>query len=54
MDDRITPLEEKKKRLLAEVTVEMNRLGGSVDTVPHYSVLELQAHELGQQLSRTV
>lgn len=57
MDDRIVPLEEKRKRLLAEVaevTVEMNRLRGSRDSVPHYSVIEMQAHKLGQELSRTM
>ena len=51
------PTGRKKKRLLAEVaevTVEVNQLSGSMYTVPHDSVIELQPHELERQLSRTV
>jgi uncharacterized protein with PIN domain len=32
----------------------LSRLDGTVRGVPHYSVIELHAHELGQQLSRRI
>ncbi len=57
MDDQIAVLEEKQSRLMteiADVTVELDRLRGERPAVPHYSVIELQAHELGQELSRAV
>ena len=34
--------------------MELSRLDGTVAGVPHYSVIELHAHELGQQLSRQI
>ncbi|MFO7906745.1 MAG: hypothetical protein ACQESR_31150 [Planctomycetota bacterium] len=37
-----------------EVEVELSRVDGSIRGVPHYSVIEGRAHELGKQLSRTV
>lgn len=54
MDDRQTMLEEKLKRLLreaAEVEVELSRAEGAIVGVPHYSVIESRAHELGRRLS---
>lgn len=57
MDDRDRVLKEKLQRLLveaAEVSVELDRGNGPLQGVPHYSVIELRAHELGQQLSREI
>lgn len=54
MDDRMKTLREKKERLLreaAEVDVELARLEGAIEGVPHYSVIERRGHELGQELS---
>ena len=36
------------------VTVEVRRPDGTIRGVPHYSVIEGRAHELGKQLSREV
>jgi DNA repair exonuclease SbcCD ATPase subunit len=50
-------LQAKLQRLLreaAEVEVELSRAEGAIQGVPHYSVIESRAHELGQQLSRQV
>ena len=41
-------------RKAAGVKVELSRADGSIYGVPHYSVIEGRAHELGQQLSRQV
>ncbi len=57
MDDRETALKEKLSRLLAEmaeVEVELSRADGSVVGIPHFSVIESRAHELGRALSRQV
>jgi uncharacterized protein with PIN domain len=57
MDARIAGLQEKLRGLLhdaAEVAVELDQRTGVIKGVPHYSVIELRAHELGEQLSRTV
>jgi len=32
----------------------LDRAEGSIQGVPHYSVIEARAHELGQQLSRQI
>jgi hypothetical protein len=56
MDDRQASLKEKLSRLLmeaAEVEVELSRAEGVIVGVPHYSVIESRAHELGKELSRT-
>jgi len=50
-------LKERLQRLLreaAEVEVELSRADGSIRGVPHYSVIEGRAHELGRELSRQV
>jgi hypothetical protein len=55
MDARRTVIQEEKVRLLqrlAEIAVEEQRLLGTFDSVPHYSVLEQAAHGLGRELSR--
>lgn len=57
MDDRQSVLREKLDQLLkeaAEVEVELSRTSGAIVGIPHYSVIESRAHELGRQLSREV
>jgi uncharacterized protein with PIN domain len=57
MDDRDAAVAKKLENLLsetAEAAVELSRLDGTVKGVPHYSVIELHAHELGKQLSRQI
>ncbi len=53
MDGTATTLKEKLEQLLreaAEVSVALDRADGTIVGVPHYSVIEARAHELGQQL----
>jgi len=55
--ERLAKLRERLERSLreaAEIEVELSRADGSIRGVPHYSVIEGRAHELGKQLSRTV
>ncbi len=50
-------LQERFERLLretAEAAVALDQANGTIQGVPHYSVIELRAHELGQQLSRQI
>ncbi len=50
-------LQERLERLLraaAEVEVELSRADGTIKGVPHYSLIEGRAHELGKRLSRQV
>jgi DNA-directed RNA polymerase subunit RPC12/RpoP len=50
-------LRERLDRLLreaADVEVELSRADGTIKGVPHYSLIEGRAHELGKQLSREV
>jgi uncharacterized protein with PIN domain len=57
MDRTTATLKEKLDRLLleaAEVSVALDRGDGLIVGVPHYSVIEARAHELGQQLSRQI
>lgn len=57
MDRHVRELREKLDGLLreaAEVSVSLDRLDGTIQGVPHYSVIELRAHELGRQLSRSI
>jgi uncharacterized protein with PIN domain len=57
MDDRQAALQEKLERLLfeaAEVEVELSRAEEAIVGIPHYSVIESRAHELGRRLSRQV
>lgn len=56
MDASRLERESEKGRLLkrlAELMVQEQRSLGVFDEVPHYSVLEQAAHELGRQLSQT-
>lgn len=57
MDGKTTELKEKLDQLLreaAEVSVVLDRVEGTIVGIPHYSVIEGRAHELGQQLSRRI
>jgi DNA repair exonuclease SbcCD ATPase subunit len=57
MDGRCDSLREKLTGLIHEaatVKVELDRRDGKVRGVPHYSVIEEAAHELGQEVSRRV
>jgi uncharacterized protein with PIN domain len=57
MDGTAVALQEKLDQLLreaAEVSVALDRAAGIIVGVPHYSVIETRAHELGQQLSRRI
>src|SRR4051812_11772872 len=57
MDEPAAALQEQLDQLLQEaarVAVALDRANGTVVGVPHYSVIEARAHELGRQLSRTV
>ena len=56
-DAKTAHLKERLEKLLreaAEVEVELSRADGSIKGVPHYSVIEERAHELGRKLSRQV
>lgn len=55
--DKTNSLKDRLDRLLreaAEVEVELSRANGAIKGVPHYSLIEGRAHELGRQLSREV
>jgi DNA repair exonuclease SbcCD ATPase subunit len=55
--EKTIQLKERLERLLreaAEVEVELSRADGTIKGIPHYSVIEGRAHELGKQLSRQV
>jgi hypothetical protein len=57
MDGAATGLKEKLNQLLreaAEVSVALDQADGTIVGVPHYSVIEARAHQLGQQLSREI
>jgi hypothetical protein len=57
MDGTTATLRQKLDPLLreaAEVSVTLDRAEGTIVGVPHYSVIEARAHELGQQLSRQI
>jgi hypothetical protein len=57
MDGTATGLKEKLDQLIhqaAEVSVALDRAEGRIVGIPHYSVIEMRAHELGKQLSRKV
>lgn len=57
MDDRQAVLQEKLDQLLreaAEVEVELSRAEGAIVGIPHYSVIESRAHEMGRRLSREI
>jgi len=57
MDGIASELKKKLDQLLrqaAEVSVALDRADGTIVGVPHYSIIERRAHELGRQLSRQV
>lgn len=57
MDGDLARLRKKLEDLLreaAEVSVALDRADGTIQGVPHYSVIEGRAHELGRQLSRQI
>ncbi len=57
MERQAVELQEELTGLLrkaAEVSVALDRLNGTIPAVPHYSVIELRAQELGRQLSREI
>jgi hypothetical protein len=57
MDETAAALQQKLDQLLREtarVAVALDRVNSTVIGVPHYSVIEARAHELGRKLSRTV
>lgn len=57
MDGDTSRLRKKLEDLLreaAEVSVALDRANGTIQGVPHYSVIEGRSHELGQQLSRQI
>lgn len=57
MDGTTLVLKEKLDQLLrqaAEVSVALDQANGTIVGVPHYSVIEARAHELGRELSRQV
>jgi hypothetical protein len=57
MDGTTASLKEKLDQLLreaAEVSVALDQADGLIVGVPHYSIIEARAHELGQKLSRQI
>ena len=57
MDGDALRLQKKLDDLLrevAEASVALDRTNGTIQGVPHYSVIEGRAHELGRQLSRQI
>ena len=57
MDGRNSALREKAEKLLreaAEAKVALDRAEGMIKGVPHYSVIENAAHEIGCEISRLV
>ena len=52
--DRLKKLLERLLHEAAEAEVQLSRAEGAIRGVPHYSVIEGRAHELGMQLSRSV
>ena len=57
MEGRTEILKAKLDRLLkeaAEVSATLDRADGRIVGVPHYSMIEARAHELGRQFSRKI
>jgi DNA repair exonuclease SbcCD ATPase subunit len=55
--EKTIELKERLERLLreaADLEVELSRADGTIKGIPHYSVIEGRAHELGKQLSQRV
>lgn len=56
-DGSTTAIQKKLHQLLqeaAEVSVALDRANGTIVGIPHYSVIESRAHELGREINRTV
>lgn len=56
-DHRQAALEARLEQLFqeaAQVEVELSRASGAISGIPHYSVIEGRAHELGKRLSRQI
>ncbi len=54
MDGELAELHAKLDRLLEEtaaISVSLSRADGTIKGVPHYSIIEEHAHQLGQRLS---
>lgn|SRR5512135_2578931 len=57
MDGKPAELRAELDRLLeaaAAISVALSRADGTIEGVPHYSVIEEHAHQLGRRLSRLV
>ena len=57
MDGSPAALKDQLDQLLreaAEVSVALDRAEGPLVGIPHYSVIEARAHELGRELSRRI
>jgi hypothetical protein len=57
MDDGNSALREKVAKLVreaAEAKVALDRADGKIKGVPHYSLIENTAHEVGREVSRLV
>jgi hypothetical protein len=57
MDGELAELHAKLDHLLeqaAAISVALSRADGTIKGVPHYSVIEEHAHQLGRRLSRLV
>jgi hypothetical protein len=57
LEKKTANLKDRLERLLreaAEVETELSRADGTIRGVPHYSLIEGRAHELGKRLSRQV
>ena len=57
MDGDLAELRAKLDRLLEEtaaISAALSQADGTIEGVPHYSVIEDHAHQLGKRLSRLV
>jgi hypothetical protein len=57
MDESTARLKQKLDRLMRETAataVALSRADGTIRGIPHYSVFELHAHNLGRELSREI
>ena len=57
MDGSTVRLKEKFEHLMQEAAaaaVALSRAEGTIQGLPHYSVIEMHAHQLGRRLSREI
>lgn len=57
MDESAARLKEKFEKSMKETAaaaVALSRADGTIKGTPHYSVIEMHAHQLGKQLSREI